>query len=691
MLQGAAPDSILCVTYTRAAAAEMRNRISGKLADWTVSSTEALLDDLRGMGIGVPSQEMLARSRSLFAEILDNDDGPRVETVHSFCQSVLRRFPIEAGIVPQAELADTFEQGRMKAEARDNLLRRADPELARLIGRLAAQTSEGNAETLLDELLDKEVRLADPDIETRLRAHFAEARGIDPDLDLEQVIDALVTGLDIEGLRATVAALAASGVAGHEKRAAKITAWLGEDESGRRRHIDRLIAALFGSNGPLSERSLSNRGIRDEFPRAVEVQQATQQALSTLIAARAAQRCRDLTGALYGFGRAFQAEYETLKTRRGLLDYDDLIRLTNAMLADGEAAQWVAWKLDNGIHHLLLDEAQDTSPAQWQLLRRLWTSSSKPPVRPLEILVPAPCLSLVISNSRSTPFQGADPVVMGRNRLELHDRAGTLAAPWREVGLDVSFRSARPVLDLVNLVVPSLDGISDPRMPGFQAHRSARRDAGGFVEVLPVVAENEAPVEPPAFAPPEIREPRDAAAQSAARLAEMLAGWIGHRRLPSGRLMRAGDVMVLLRSRGRYHRLLLAALQQAGIPVAGADRMKLEDQIEIQDLLALGDVMLLPEDDLQLAAVLKSPLIGIDEETLFTLAHDRGGKSLHACLMAHAGGDSVLGRVADRVIRLRELAEGQSVFGFYSSVLIEARQEFRRRLARLWMKLWTIF
>ncbi len=680
MLQGAAPDSILCVTYTRAAAAEMRNRISGKLADWTVSSSEALLDDLRGMGIGVPAQEMLGRARSLFAEILDNDDGPRVETVHSFCQSVLRRFPIEAGIVPQAELADTFEQGRMKAEARDNLLRRADPDLARLIGRLASQTSEGNAETLLDELLDKEGRLADPDIELRLKTHFAEGRGIDPALDLDQVIEALVADLDIEGLRASAAALTQSGVAGQMRRATKITAWLGEDDDGRRRHIDRLIAALFGSNGPLSERSLSNKDIRDAFPRVVEVQQTTQQALSGLIATRAAQRCRDLTGALYGFGRAFQDEYETLKTRRGLLDYDDLIRLTNAMLADGDAAQWVAWKLDNGVHHLLLDEAQDTSPAQWQLLRRLGdeffeaAGETSADSGPRTLFVVGDFKQSIYS------FQGADPVVMGRNRLELHDRAGTLAAPWREVGLDVSFRSARPILDLVNLVVPALDGITDPRMPGFQAHRSARRDAGGFVEVLPVVAEDEAPVDPPAFAPPEIREPRDAAAQSAAKLAEMLSEWIGQRRLPSGRLMRAGDVMVLLRSRGRYHRLLLAALQQAGIPVAGADRMKLEDQIEIQDLLALGDVMLLPEDDLQLAAVLKSPLIGIDEETLFTLAHDRGGRSLHACLMAHAGGDSALGRVADRVIRLRELAEGQSVFGFYSSVLIEARQDFRRRL-----------
>lgn len=144
--------------------------------------------------------------------------------------------------------------------------------------------------------------------------------------------------------------------------------------------------------------------------------------------------------------------------------------------------------------------------------------------------------------------------------------------------------------------------------------------------------------------------------------------------------MRAGDVMILLRRRDRYYRLVLAALQQAGVRVAGADRMKLEEQIEIRDLLALGDVMLLPDDDLQLAALLKSPLFDIDEETLFRLAHGRGRTTLHARLMEHAGGLDPVGRAADRLLRYRGLADSHSVYGFYSAVLTETRQEFRRRL-----------
>ena len=677
MLDGARPDSILCVTYTRAAAAEMRNRISARLAEWAVASGTVLRDELAGMGIAVPSQAMLGRARSLFAEILDNDDGPRVETVHSFCQSVLRRFPIEAGILPQAELADDFEQQRLKTRARDNVLMHADPELARQVAQIAAQTSEGNAETILKELLGKEERISDGQVLQQLERHFVDTHGIDPDFDPAVMVDQAVAELDVEGLRAVAMVLEASGVKTQIRRGARITAWLGEAAGDRGLRIDLLIEALFTSGRPLAERSLSNQAIRDALPNVVAVQQSAQSVLGQIISERSAQRCWQLTTALYRVGRAFEAEYERLKAQRGLLDYDDLVRRTSAMLADGDAAQWVAWKLDNGISHMLLDEAQDTSPAQWRLLRRLAdeffeTDSADNPSRTM----------FVVGDFKQSiySFQGADPAVMGENRIDLRERAAAHQVPLREVALDVSFRSSRPVLELVNLALPELPGISDPRMPGFQPHRSARLDAGGFVEIWPVIRDDsEAPVAP-AFAPPDISEPGDAAAQSATWLAEMLASSIGTRRLPSGRVMRAGDVMILLRRRDRYFRLVLAALQQAGVRVAGADRMKLEDQIEIRDLLALGDVMLLPEDDLQLAALLKSPLFNIDEEALFALAHDRGRRTLYARLMAQAGGRDAVGRAADRLLRYRRLADSHSVFAFYSAVLTETRQEFRRRL-----------
>ncbi len=696
MLAGAVPDSILCVTYTRAAAAEMRNRILSKLAIWTVMTAEELNSDLALMGIPVPSQVILARARSLFAEILDNDNGPRVETVHSFCQSVLRRFPIEAGVVPNTELADEFEQERLKTLAREAIMKRGDPAINDAIAALAEQTGEGNAESLLGQLLGNEDRLGRSDILDQLATHFANDRGIDPALDITAQMDAALSKIDDEGLRASAAALQQSGVAQHIKRGNALTGWLGRDEVGRRSSIDMLIDALFTNSKPRS--SLSNAAIRDQFPRIVDVFTDTQNHLTPFIAARANQQCRDLTLALYAYGKAFYGEYQALKRRRGVLDYDDLITFTNGMLARGEAAQWVAWKLDNGIGHMLLDEAQDTSPAQWKLLRRLsdefFETLDEPGGTERDL---GRSLFIVGDFKQSIySFQGADPAVMGQNRLQLKRRAADRQIPLRDVSLDVSFRSSQTVLDFVNRAMPERAGITDPRMPDFQQHRSARCDAGGFVEVWNVVRNEGEITPPPGFAPPQILETQDAAAKSAADVATRLASWIGARRLPSGRLMRAGDAMILLRKRGEYYRLLLAALQRAGIPVAGADRMKLDAQIEIQDLLALGDVMLLPDDDLQLASVLKSPLFGIDEDTLFTLAHARGKQSLYARLMEHAGANSQLnqnsgtdadapvieslGAMADRLSGYLRLSDTVSVFAFFSHILNSRRENFRRRL-----------
>jgi len=372
--------------------------------------------------------------------------------------------------------------------------------------------------------------------------------------------------------------------------------------------------------------------------------------------------------ALYRFGMAFNQEYSRLKTQRGLLDYNDLITRTNNLLAASEAAQWVAWKLDNGIQHLLIDEAQDTSPAQWKLLRRLvdefFDGEGASPHR-ASTATSLPRTMFAVGDFKQSiySFQGADPLVMNQNRSELSGRAKAIQADFRDVPLSVSFRSASPILDLVNKTIPDLGGIDD-----FTTHEMARSGAGGFVELWPVVKGND-----------------DLGAEmlAATHLARRVKSWIGKRHLPSGDLVGAGDILILLRKRGRFFELLLSALQIANVQVAGADRMQLAEQIEIQDLLALGDVMHLADDDLQLAAVLKSPLFGMSEDQLYDLAYNRGKASLMSRLMAHRGADGALGKMADQLARWQSRAEYESVFGFFSFVLVDGgRQKFRDRLGR---------
>ena len=666
LLSGAPADAILCVTYTRAAAAEMRNRIFKRLADWAIIPAKALGEDLENMGIHTPSQDMRRRARSLFAEILDNDDGPRVETVHSFCQSILRRFPIEAGVAPHVQLADDDEQSRLKAMARANILYHPSPELAASVLLIAEAVSEGRADEIVNDFINRAVGLDSPDCLARIESHFRDDLGV-VSADTER--DMLMARLDliqVEKLRAVSVALQTSKSKIQIDRGAKMAVWLAQTGEGRIEKLSFLVDALFSAGKP--RKQLSNADIRKTSPQIDAIQKQAIETIKPLLPDRAAQICRDRTMALYRFGMAFNQEYSRVKIQRGLLDYNDLITHTNNLLAASEAAQWVAWKLDNGIQHLLIDEAQDTSPAQWKLLRRLvdefFDGEGASPHR-ASTATSLPRTMFAVGDFKQSiySFQGADPLVMNQNRSELSGRAKAIQADFRDVPLSVSFRSASPILDLVNKTIPDLGGIDD-----FTTHEMARSGAGGFVELWPVVKGND-----------------DFGAEmlAATHLARRVKSWIGKRHLPSGDLVGAGDILILLRKRGRFFELLLSALQIANVQVAGADRMQLAEQIEIQDLLALGDVMHLADDDLQLAAVLKSPLFGMSEDQLYDLAYNRGKASLMSRLMAHRGADGALGKMADQLARWQSRAEYESVFGFFSFVLVDGgRQKFRDRLGR---------
>lgn len=684
LLAGAVADGVLCVTYTRAAAAEMRNRISARLAAWAVITTAELRDDLAAMGVANPSQEMIARARRLFAEILDNDLGPRVETVHSFCQSILSRFPIEAGIAPHTSLADDSEQEALRAAARAAVMRLPDPEVSNAVMLLAEQINEDQLQQVLASFVQRDTRHgrsgdqpsrdAETSISAQLEAHFRDDLGLGDVDRADARLDDVIANIDDESLLAVAAALQASGVVNQQKRAANMMAWLAQENAKRREKIDLLVGALFTNGQPRS--TLSNKKIREELPAIDEIQQAIQMQLAPCMVERAAQRCRELTAALYVFGGAFQHHYKSLKRAKNFLDYDDLIAITNNLMARSEAAQWVAWKLDNGIQHLLIDEAQDTSPAQWYLLRRLSAeffeddgqASGEPLARTL----------FAVGDFKQSiySFQGADPRVMSDSRAAFAARAAERNKAFRQVSLSVSFRSSAPVLDLVNAAIDGLNGIED-----FTPHLVSNADKGGFVELMACVEETETPPQVGAFVPPKIATATGAAARSAQQIASLIKGWIGTRRLSGGRLMTAGDIMILLRKRGAYFDQLLAALRRADVPVAGADRMRLENQIEIEDLMALGDVVTLPEDDLQVAALLKSPLFGMDEETLFTLATGRGKASLFAALMQNEAANNQLGEMADKMAAYRNAANDMSVYAFYSFVLDSGgRQAFKGRL-----------
>ncbi len=343
-------------------------------------------------------------------------------------------------------------------------------------------------------------------------------------------------------------------------------------------------------------------------------------------AARAAAASAALARLAFPVARAYAAT----KQAADKLDYDDLIGRTGRLLVDPGAA-WVLYKLDGGLDHLLLDEVQDTAPAQWTIAGRLTEEFFAGESAHRTVFAVGDRKQSIYS------FQGADPDAFETWRGVLSRRVADAGQEWRDVGLTVSFRSVVPVLTLVDTVFADAAAAQGVMAPGALAHIADRAGHAGSVDLWPLAPPpEEAPAEP--WTVPERNLGSISAPQ---RLAEALAGWIagetaGATRLESrGRALRPGDVLVLVRRRNEFARALVRALKARKVPVAGLDRLVLTDQPAVADLLALCDVLVLPEDDLQLACVLTSPLGGLSDDSLMDLAVGRKG-ALWAALRARA-------------------------------------------------------
>ncbi|MEE3098355.1 MAG: UvrD-helicase domain-containing protein, partial [Pseudomonadota bacterium] len=632
----------LCLTYTRAAAAEMQERLFKMLGEWSLMEDAALAEALAGLGGDAPEgAEALGRARKLFAKALETPGGLKIQTIHAFCAALLRRFPLESGAPAGfAELDD-----RTRARSLDGL-RDA-----------RAAAAEAGADPAFDAAADRltETGLASlSDAVFHRRGWFPGAEAAAPALraayDVPEGWDFLAhagrrlaeTGAD--GLRDLAAALTAGGVTDAKLSAQIATAAAaleGGDVAAAARAVE--AAGLTKDGKPRSLKTLPSKAVRAAYPWAEE-------AVADLVALAAELRDGRLAHDglaksldLHRFGDALLARYAAEKTRRGAIDFDDLVRIAARLLTEAEMAAFALWKLDGGLDHILIDEAQDTSPEQWRLVRALAEeffagAGAREAGRTV----------FAVGDEKQSiySFQGAEPREFGRMRDLFRDRLAAMAAAGegpalRETQLAWSFRSSPVILRLVDAVfAEAADGLSaDGRAPEHSAFHAAMP---GRVELWPLLTPPETTEEPPWHAPVDAAPAR----APVARLAEALArhvdamlrdgGAVPDPKSPSGwRRMRAGDVIVLLRRRGALAKMLVDQLKRRGVPVAGADRLKLLSSLAVRDLLSLLRAALDSGDDLSVAEVLRSPLGGVDEAGLFELASGRArGVSLWSRLQA---------------------------------------------------------
>jgi ATP-dependent helicase/nuclease subunit A len=668
---GQLPNRILCLTFTKAAAAEMATRLARRLGEWAVAEEAALNEQLRGLGC-TPTETLRRRARALFAEVLELPGGMRISTIHGFCQSLLHAFPLEAGLPPQFSVLEDMDAASLLADAREAVLSAGSAPQAQITLMAGLVGAEDFSKTVGALMRDRE----------KFSAALLACNGL-PGLRLRlaRLLD-VEDGEDLASVTATlcevpdeVARLAASWTNHKNKTPQKLAAgvreFLAHETSQRALRWADWCALFLTTEGEPRKYLLPEPVMAAEIDRILAGQPLL-----------AACRLLEATEALLALAGPVLEHYEARKRNAGLLAYDDLIAIAQRVLKDPGSA-WVLFKLDGGLDHVLLDEAQDTNPAQWGIAAALTEEFFAG--EGVEHRNGAGRTIFAVGDIKQAiyGFQGADARGFGTWEGTYQRRVAGQGGKFEKVELNVSFRSTAPVLALVDAVFadgPARAGVVPDGAT--LRHLADRAGHAGTVELWPLLR----PADKPKPTPWEVPDAPEAVADAPALLAEALAariaGMIGTETLPArGRAVRPGDILVLVRRRTAFIQRLVRALKERDVPVGGVDRLKLVDQIAVQDLLALCDVLLLPEDDLQLAALLKSPLVGLDEDELFDLAHNRTGP-LFGALMAQRGADSTAGRAADWIARLADRADLITPHALLAGVLGEEGGR-ARLLARL--------
>lgn len=631
MLARTPPERILCLTFTKAAAAEMSNRVARNLAQWAVADEEKLKAEITRLEGSDPEAETLEFARSLFARVLDVPGGLKIQTIHSFCQTLLGRFPLEAKVAPSFQLMDERGQAELLADAEAQMLNAArsggEPGLEAAIALISGLVAQDTFQQLMRSLARARGRLdralaAHGGVEELIAAlhqalGFATAAGADAATLIKDACQE--TAFDGPGLRVAMAAMLKS-TATDKNNGGLMDAWLASPVERPRLWAD-YTSAYLTQKGKVRA-NLCSVAVTRANPAIADILQAEAERVLALHHRCCLAEVAQATAALVRLGAEQLRLYARAKERRALLDYEDLILISGRLLADDGVAPWVLYKLDGGIDHILVDEAQDTNPDQWQVVEQIAAEffageSARPEVRTL----------FAVGDAKQSifSFQGADRETFIRSADHFEASATAVQAKFSRVGLKTSFRSTRAVLATVDAVFANAearDGVEDAPL----LHIPHRTGQAGQVELW--APEQTLPADdiPDWSLPIDQTLGESAPGRLARRIAETVHGWIARAEiLPArGRPIRAGDVMVLVRRRNAFVEALVKELKKLRVPVAGADRMVLSSQLAVMDLIALGRFALLPDDDHMLAVVLKGPFIGLDDKALFDLAHGRG-------------------------------------------------------------------
>lgn len=691
-VNGTPAHKILALTFTRAAASEMILRLQDRLGAWAVISDDELVKDLNKLLGRDPREDETTAARRLFADIIEVPGGLKIMTIHAFCQSVLGRFPIEAGLTPgfsvleENEARDVLEDARKRFWARwgrPDTVNNADKThpFSRACQSLAANLSEDQLRDMIRALSSERRQLS-----TLLKTHFGpqglyenlcRELHISPESDTQDLMsDACRTSaFDRAGLQAIGEIMCESKSKTDAEKGHKIVTWCKMDPEKRHAYLDTYRFVFLTKDDTVRAR-LATKNVTDAKPDALQILTAEAERLLMLREKVKALSCAMLTRDLFMAGEQILSEYAASKHKKGGLDYEDLILKTLDILngqSPGftfkDAAAWVLYKLDQGLDHILIDEAQDTNPEQWRIVEALCaefvagmgaaSGSDDKDAHPDRTL-------FVVGDEKQSiySFQRASPEEFQRMQKDMYQRFSQARLNWKPVDLNMSFRSTPAVLKAVDAVFAN--SVLRAGTGGREVeHTSYRSRQAGHVELWPLEENDPAEDLPLWQSNTQLTGTTGGAAKLAARIASTIKTWLETEEslLSRDRPVRPGDIMILVKSRTALVGEMLRALKAENIPVSGSDRMMINNELAVQDVLAACAFALAPDDDLTLACLLKSPFIQCGEEDLFDMAYDRPGSLWHA-VQTHAPAP-----VTRYLQELIESAGRQTPFSFLQNIL----------------------
>ncbi len=622
LLERTDPQNILCLTYTKAAASEMQNRLFQRLGEWAMLDELRLTDALTQLGVeGALPPDRLKEARRLFASAIETPGGLKIQTIHSFCSGLLRQFPLEAGVTPQFQEMDERSASLLRAEIVEEM--GAGPD-APLLQEVARYYTGENFDSLTAEIIRHRAAFLAPLDEENLARCFA----LPADIGMDQILASVFTGGETALLERLVPALLASGTM--DRKAGEKLARITELDMRALGILEEVLLTGKGAASPFSAKlgSFPTKACRAGIAAIIDRLEALMLRVEANRDVRLSYAALEKTRHLHAFAKRFLPAYDHAKQRQGWLDFDDLILRARDLLNDPAVAAWVLFRLDGRIDHILVDEAQDTSPAQWQVIEQLaqeFTSGEGARADTKRTI-------FVVGDKKQSiySFQGADPREFDRMQADFADRLRQTETPLNETELEYSFRSSQAILSLVDASFKTAE------KSGFtlkQSHKAFKSALPGRVDLWPYIDPPEKEEKPPWHMPVDTKAANDPGTQLAQRIATTIKELIDQKHpipdsdaragLHNTRAVTAGDFLILVQRRSDLFYEIIRACKMHDLPIGGADRLKVGAEIAVRDLAALLSFLATPEDSYALAVALKSPLLGWSEADLYHLAHPR--------------------------------------------------------------------